>query len=69
MQRKALYDICGEILKNSGNEDWEFDTLCIFQDILCDKHPLFRPAEEVSAEDEKTIRQLTERRIPVGSSA
>ena len=62
MQRKALYDICGEILKNSGNEDWEFDTLCIFQDILCDKHPLFRPAEEVSAEDEKTIRQLTERR-------
>jgi release factor glutamine methyltransferase len=62
MQRKALYDICGEILKKSGNEDWEFDTLCIFQDILCDKHPLFRPAEEVSAEDEKTIRQLTERR-------
>ena len=62
MQRKALYDICGEILKNSGNEDWEFDTLCIFQDILCDKHPLFHPAEEVSAEDEKTIRQLTERR-------
>ena len=62
MQRKVLYDICGEILKNSGNEDWEFDTLCIFQDILCDKHPLFRPAEEVSAEDEKTIRQLTERR-------
>ena len=62
MQRKALYDICGEILKNSGNEDWEFDTLCIFQDILCDKHPLFRPAEEVSAEDEKTIRQLTKRR-------
>ena len=62
MQRKALYDICGEILKNSGNEDWEFDTLCIFQDILHDKHPLFRPAEEVSAEDEKTIRQLTERR-------
>lgn len=62
MQRKALYDICGEILKNSGNEDWEFDTLCIFQDILHDKHPLFRPAEEVSGEDEKTIRQLTERR-------
>lgn len=62
MQRKQLYDICGEMLKNSGNEDWEFDTLCIFQDILCDKHPLFRPAEEVSIEDEKTIRQLTERR-------
>jgi len=62
MQRKALYDICGEILKNSGNEDWEFDTLCIFQDILCDKHPFFRPTEEVSGSDEKTIRQLTERR-------
>ena len=62
MQRKQLYDICGEMLKNSGNEDWEFDTLCIFQDTLHDKYPLFRPAEEVSAEDEKAIREMAERR-------
>ena len=62
MQRKQLYDICGEKLKSSGNEDWEFDMLCIFQDMLHDKFPLFRPAEEVSAEDEGKIRELTERR-------
>lgn len=62
MTRKQLYDICAEKLRASGNEDWEFDTLCIFQDVLHDKHPLFHPAEEVSAEDEETVRGLTERR-------
>lgn len=62
MNRKQLYDICTEKLKISGNEDFEFDALCIFQDILRDKYPLFRPAEEVGAECEKTIRDLTERR-------
>ena len=62
MNRKQLYDICGEMLEKSGNEDYEFDTLCIFQDTLHDKYPLFRPAEEVSAEDEKAIREMAERR-------
>ena len=62
MNRKQLYDICCGILKDNGIEDYEFDTLCIFQDILHDRHPLFRPAEEVGAEDEKTIRDLTGRR-------
>lgn len=62
MNRKELYGICVEKLRGSGNEDCEFDTLCIFQDVLHDKHPLFLPVEEVSAEDEKTIRELTERR-------
>ena len=57
-----LYRECSTDMSVSGIVDAEFDTLCIFQDILHETHPLFRPAEEVSAEDEKTIRQLTKRR-------
>ena len=62
MNRKQLYDICAEKLKASENEDYEFDTLCIFQDILHDKYPMFKPNEEVDGEAEKTILDLTERR-------
>lgn len=62
MNRKQLYDICTAKLKASENEDYEFDTLCIFQDILHDKYPMFRPNEEVSSDAEKTVLDLTERR-------
>lgn len=62
MTVRELYGQCAELLAQSGNEDGEFDTMCIFQDILGDKHPLFRPQEEVSQEREKAILGLVKRR-------
>lgn len=62
MTVRQLYEKCSALLAQSGNEDAEFDTLCIFQDILADKHPLFRPLEEVPEEAERSILSLTKQR-------
>jgi len=62
VNRSELYRQCTETLEKSGIADAEFDTLCIFQDMLKDKNPLFRPLEAVPEEAESMIRKLTERR-------
>ena len=62
VSRRELYNECANILRKSGNPDAEFDTLCIFQDIIHDKNPLFQPMEAVSQEDEKTIREYVKKR-------
>ncbi|MBR6386064.1 MAG: peptide chain release factor N(5)-glutamine methyltransferase [Ruminococcus sp.] len=62
VSRKELYNECADMLKNYGNPNAEFDTLCIFQDIFDEKNPLFRPMEAVSQENEKTIREYVKKR-------
>lgn len=49
-------------MKGCGTEDAEYDTMCIFQDILGEKNPLFRPLDAVSERDEQIIRIMTKRR-------
>lgn len=58
-----LYRECSTEMSVSGIVDAEFDTLCIFQDCLGDKNPLFRPLEAVHADTEKRIRSMVARRI------
>lgn len=62
VNRSELYRQCVEIFEKSGIADAEFDTLCIFQDMLNDKNPLFRPLEAVPEEAETMIRKLAQRR-------
>lgn len=58
VSRRQLFDLCRSELEEKGIDDAEFDTLCIFQDMLGDKNPLFRPLEAVTEEDENRIRRL-----------
>lgn len=47
VSRLELYRNCVQKLKENGIDDAEFDAVCIFQDILKEKNPLFKPDEEV----------------------
>lgn len=58
-----FYKECSAQLEKAGIADAEFDTLCIFQDCLGDKNPLFRPLEAVREDTEKSIREMVRRRI------
>ena len=49
-------------MKNCGTDDAEYDAMCIFQDVLGEKNPLFRPLEAVEERDEQLIRIMTKRR-------
>ena len=60
--RSVLFEECRKAMENSGNPDARFDTLCIFQDILNETHPLFSPSEPVEESAEMKIRELTEKR-------
>ena len=62
MRRLELYEHCKALLEQAGVEDADFDALCIFQDMLGDKHPLFRPQEEVTEETEQRILSLVSER-------
>jgi len=62
VSRRALFDECVKLLSDAGKESAEFDTLCIFQDMLGDKNPLFSPLREVPAEIAARIRGLAEKR-------
>lgn len=63
VNRIDLYRHCIELLKDNENSDREFEVLCIFQDILNNKNPLFSPDETVSDEDRAKILEYTQRRI------
>lgn len=62
VSRSSLFDECRKDLEKSGNPDARFDVLCIFQDMLNDAHPLFRPSETVDVSTELRIRNLIEKR-------
>lgn len=62
MTRQQLYEHCIKLLEESGADDAQFDVLCIFQDMLSDKIPLFRPNEEVPQEAHDKITDLVNRR-------
>jgi release factor glutamine methyltransferase len=62
VSRAELFAQCEELLSAAGNGDARFDTLCIMQDTLGDRNPLFKPLEAVSPEHEKTVRELAARR-------
>lgn len=62
VSRSVLFEECRKALENSGNPDARFDTLCIFQDILGEVQPLFRPSENIPDDTEQEIRELTKKR-------
>lgn len=62
MKRRELYDECVRQLEKAGTEDAGFDAMCIFQDILSDRHPLFLPLEEVPEQASERIKDLVSRR-------
>ena len=62
MVRRRLFDDCAALLENAGNEDAQFDVMCIFEDVLEERHPMFAPQTEVPADKEDTIRKLVQRR-------
>ncbi len=62
VSRSVLFEECRRAMENSGNPDARFDTMCIFQDILNETHPLFLPSEPVEETAEKKIREFTEKR-------
>lgn len=62
VSRAELYRSCTAALEEYGADSAEFDTLCIFQDMLEDKNPLFRPSEPVPPDKEALIRALVQKR-------
>ncbi len=63
VSRSSLFDECRKELEKTGNPDARFDVLCIFQDMLADSHPLFRPSEPVDSHTERRIRNLIQKRL------
>lgn len=61
VSRLELYKECLGILEQAEIADSEFDALCIFQDMLGDKNPLFKPNEAVPEETETKIRSLVKK--------
>lgn len=62
VSRSELYRECVGRLEEAGIPDSGFDVMCIFQDMLGDRNPLFRPLETVPDDAEMRIRDLTARR-------
>ena len=62
LTRRQLFDECVSLLNIAGKESAEFDTMCIFQDMLGDKNPLFSPLKAVTAQQAETIRALAAKR-------
>ncbi|MDO4862634.1 MAG: peptide chain release factor N(5)-glutamine methyltransferase [Ruminococcus sp.] len=63
VSRGELFRECQAALEQAGIDDARFDTLCIFQDCLGDRNPLFSPLEAVPLDAEAAICSMTERRI------
>lgn len=62
VNRKQLFEQCVGMLAKNGIDSADFDTLCIFQDILCEQNPLFKPLEAVPLDTERKIIQFAEKR-------
>ncbi|MBR4627432.1 MAG: peptide chain release factor N(5)-glutamine methyltransferase [Ruminococcus sp.] len=62
VSRRQLYDECVALLNAAGKESADFDVLCIFQDMLGDKNPLFLPGKEIPPGTAERIRGLVKAR-------
>lgn len=62
MSRISLYRDCVRIMTEKNIESPEFDTLCIFQNILKEKNPLLKPEEEMSPSQIYKIYEDVEQR-------
>ena len=62
VSRRELYALCREKLEKAGIDTADFDAMCIFQDMLGEKNPLFLPLEEVPEDKAERILELTRRR-------
>ena len=62
VSRIELYRNCVKILDDAEILDSSFNVMCIFQDLLNDKNPLFKPDETVIPETAEKIVNLTVKR-------
>lgn len=62
VNRLELYNNCVKILDDAEIPNSNFDVLCIFQDLLNNKNPLFKPDEPVLPETAEKIFNLTVKR-------
>lgn len=62
VSRDMLFRECVSLMDKNGIDSSYFDTLCIFQDILCDRNPLFRPRDTVPEDKKEIILGLVKRR-------
>ncbi|MCR5600468.1 MAG: peptide chain release factor N(5)-glutamine methyltransferase [Ruminococcus sp.] len=62
VSRGELFAECRELIAQRDDETAEFDTTCIFQDLLGDKFPMFAPKEPVPDDKAAEIRSLAKRR-------
>ena len=62
VSRGELFARCRELIALRGEESADFDTTCIFQDMLGEKFPMFAPKEPVPDEKAEEILSLAKRR-------
>lgn len=62
VSRVELFAECRDLIAQRDDETAEFDTTCIFQDLLGDKFPMFAPKEPVPDDKAAEIRALAQRR-------
>lgn len=62
VNRLELYNNCVKMLDDAEIPNSNFDVLCIFQDLLNNKNPLFKPDEPVLPETAEKIFNLTVKR-------
>ena len=62
VSRGELFASCRELIALRDEESADFDTTCIFQDILGEKFPMFAPKEPVPDEKAEEILSLAKRR-------
>jgi len=62
VSRGELFAECRRLIALRDEDTADFDTTCIFQDLLGDKNPMFLPKESVPDEKAAEIRSLAKRR-------
>lgn len=62
VSRGELFAECRRLIAQRDDETADFDTTCIFQDMLGEKFPMFAPKEPVPDDKAAEIRTLAQRR-------
>lgn len=62
VRRAELFEQCRGILEENEADSARFDTLCIFQDVLGEKNPMFAPQKSVESSAAEKILSLAKRR-------
>lgn len=62
VSRRELFEKCRELIAQRDAETADFDTNCIFQDLLGEKNPMFAPKLPVSDDKAQEILSLAQRR-------